>query len=534
MRARHLLALFLAAAAIACGAPDPAAPDASVADAGGAPVDGGSDPVDAGADPVDAGTDPVDAGDPPIDAGRADGGSEPIDAGSGPVDAGPPQGENVLWNGGFEQWDGALPVAWFGAQSNLPEDSVEQVSTDVFEGNFAARIVNPSDTHKRFTTAATSLRAGRYFCTYMARGHGEVRTARYDTDFSSYTPANFHLVDSDEWTRFTYGFSVASDVFDTFELVFSVRATVGDRGHLVLDDVRCTRAIEPCDTITCDPWARCANATSTCRPLAGRCDADPDCPAWEACDADHRCVVRAGRCNTTGDCLANSPATPVCDRPAHACEAGDPCAGVTCASPRTCQPTTGACGLSPGVCVTTADCAGALPACDRATQRCVEATHAANIFPNGAFESWSTYYVPYRGEHLLPDEWYGLERWGASEIDPVNVRQWTDAPHGGTSAVQFVGGQVALRFTSEVFDIPSGTYSCAYRVRGKGSLRHRGYSSGGWSTWTDFVEVDTDTWTPVFFKAPGNVRDYRLILYPGRTDASRGHLLVDDVVCTRD
>ena len=138
------------------------------------------------------------------------------------------------------------------------------------------------------------------------------------------------------------------------------------------------------------------------------------------------------------------------------------------------------------------------------------------------------------GDHWLPDGWYGLDGIGDTEIDPANVREYTTNVHGGQKALQLIGGQVADRFTSDAFDVPTGTYACSYRARGKGSLRHRSYSTGGWSTQTDFVEIDSDEWQRIPFTMPGNVRDYRLIFYASRTDAVRDHLQIDDVVCTKN
>lgn len=223
----------------------------------------------------------------------------------------------------------------------------------------------------------------------------------------------------------------------------------------------------------------------------------------------------------------------MCDA-SNTCVAGDPCAGVSCTAPRTCNPATATCALQNGACVTSADCLGDLPACDASTQRCVGADHPANIFPNGGFEAWDTYEVPYRGTHLLPDFWYGLDIPGSSEIDPARVKQTTAHVHGGSYALQLEQAGIAERFTSEAFDVPTGNYTCSYRVRGHGNLRHRHYSTGGWSPATGVLEVDSDEWLPVVFRFTGNVRDFRLILYASYTMADRDHLQVDDVVCTRD
>ncbi|RKG96234.1 invertase recombinase-like protein [Corallococcus sp. CA053C] len=537
----------------ACGDSDPEVTlDAgqSVPDSGAEPPDAGAGTPDAGHEPPDAGHETPDAGVETPDAGHEtpdagvetpDAGHETPDAGSGTPDAGsgtPDAGEvpagNVIDNWGFEEWPGALPAKWYGSTSNISADGVGRVTTNAFEGANAARLTNTSTTHQRFSTLAKSMRAGRYACTYQARGTGEVRNAFFDDDYSSYSA--YTKVDSKEWKKLSYSFNLAADVFDTFELIFSVRSTSGE--HLFLDDVRCVRADEPCDAVSCEVWERCVNTTATCEPLSGRCQDAADCSEWQTCDDTHTCVVAADRCTRHADC-AGTPATPRCDFATHLCVAGDPCAGVTCSNPATtCNPTTGVCELAEGACFTTYDCRGALPACDPATRRCVSAAHPSNIIRNGGFESWNTYSIPYYGDHYIPDSWYGIDN-GVSdpgtEIKPTRLVPYTTAVHGGARALQFVVPiQVAERFSLEKFNVPSGNYSCSYRVRGHGSIRHRTYSSGGWSAQTDFVAVDSDAWQPVFFRFTGNVRDWRLLLYPSRSSADRDHLQVDDVVCTKD
>ncbi|MHA7629894.1 invertase recombinase-like protein [Corallococcus sp. M7] len=537
--------------AVACGdSSSPETPDAGqtrpdagvetpdsgdpVPDAGTETPDSGTETPDSGSETPDSGTETPDAGSETPDSGTepTDAGSEPTDAGSGTPDGGGTTDANVIDNGGFEEWSGATPALWFGSTTNIEE--VKKVTTQAFEGVNAAQLINTSSTHRRFSTAAKSMPAGRYACTYRARGNGDVRNGWFGTDYSSYS--SYTSLSTQTWTQVNYNFNLANSVFDTFELIFSVRNTTGD--HLLIDNVRCVRAPEPCDSVTCEDWARCDNTTVTCQPLSGRCEDAMDCSEWQACDATHTCVTAADRCVRHADC-AGTPETPVCDTASHLCIEGDPCAGVTCSNPATsCNPTTGVCELSEGACFTTYDCRGALPACDPATRRCVAADHAANIIPNGGFENWSTRAIPYYGNNYLPDYWYGLDNGIAdpgSEIKPSRLARYTSAVHGGSAALQFVVPiQVAERFTTEKFNVPVGNYSCSYRVRGHGSIRHRSYSSGGWSPQTDFITVDSDEWQPVFFRFTGNVRDWRLFFYPSRSVADRDHLQVDDVVCTKD
>ncbi|WP_245919060.1 invertase recombinase-like protein [Melittangium boletus] len=496
---------------------------------------GGEETPDAGAGLPDAGggEETPDAG-----VGLPDAGGETPDAGAGTPDAGGDAGVplevNVIGNWGFEEWPGSLPVLWFGSKSSISSDGVQKETTRAFEGVNAVRLVNTSSSHKRFTTQAKSMPAGHYSCTFQARGNGDIRNAFFSDDYSSYS--GYTSLNTQSWTRLTYSFNLASDVFDTFELVFSVRNTSGD--HLLLDDVRCVRAPEPCDVVSCEPWERCVNSTATCEPLANRCNSAADCSEWQACDEGNTCVVAEDRCTRHADC-ADTPETPVCEVSTHLCIEGDPCAGVTCGHPATsCNPRTGVCELAEGACFTTYDCLGDLPACDPGTKRCVSADHSANIIRNGGFESWNTYSIPYQGEHFIPDYWYGIDNGSAdpgTQIKPSRLVPYTTAVHGGSIALQFVTPiQVAERFTTEKFNVPIGSYSCSYRVRGHGTIRHRSYSSGGWSPQTDFLAVDSDEWRPVFFRFNGNVRDWRLFFYPSRSEADRDHLQVDDVVCTKD
>ncbi|TSC32461.1 invertase recombinase-like protein [Corallococcus sp. Z5C101001] len=498
-------------------------------DSGTETPDSGTETPDSGSETPDAGTETPDSGTETPDSGTEtpDSGTETPDAGTGVVG-------NVIDNWGFEEWPGELPAKWLGSKSNFTSDVVRKETTNAFEGVNAVRLVNPSATHKRFTTLAKSMPAGRYSCTYQVRGTGEVRNAFFSDDYSSYS--SYTTVSSSAWKQLAYNFNLAADVFDTFELIFSVRNTSGD--HLLLDDVRCVRAEEPCDRVSCETWQRCVNATATCEPLSGRCGDASACSEWQSCDETHTCVTSSDRCTRHADC-AGTPATPVCVTATHRCVAGDPCAGVTCSNPATsCNPTTGTCELAAGACFTTLDCRGALPACDPATRRCVSADHPANIIRNGGFESWSTYSIPYYGNNYIPDYWYGLDNGltdPGTEIKPSRLQPYTTATHGGSRALQFVVPiQVAERFSLEKFNVPTGNYSCSYRVRGHGTIRHRSYSSGGWSVQTDFLTVDSDEWQPVFFRFVGNVRDWRLLFYPSRSVADRDHLQIDDVVCTKD
>ena len=479
--------------------------------------------------PSDAADAPSDAADAPSDAADAPLPSD-ADNDTGSADAGP-SGPNVIANPGFEFWTDGLPDAWKGATTNLSDDAVSDATSSPHGGQHACQLTNADGSHKRFSTAAFALADGYYDCTYWVRGQGEVRNAMHDgDDYSSYS--SYTVVDTPDWQQLAWSFNLHGDS-DAFELIFSIRSTGGSFAGLQVDDVYCARRAEPCDQVTCPEWATCDPSTLACEPDIGRCDTSDDCLDWETCDNSHTCVLAPGRCNDTSDCDIAS-ATPVCDVAAHECVAGDPCEGVDCEEWQACDPATAHCVLAPGRCNSTADCTQDLPACDGSTRTCVSAEDPVNIVPNGGFESWSVYDIPYEGEHLIPDGWYGLDIPGSSEIDPVQVLPYGTAPHSGALALQLIQSGVAERFTSELFDVPFGHHTCVYWVRGKGSIRHRTYSSGGWSPYTDRQDIDTLTWMPVDMVINDNVHDMRVILYASYTDATKDHVQVDDVVCTKD
>ncbi len=391
-----------------------------------------------------------------------------------PIDAPPPDGgssgTNVIANPGFEYWSDGLPDAWKGEATNIGDDAISDIVTSPHGGAHACALSNPSSTHKRFSTAAFSLADGYYDCTYWVRGAGEVRNATYNG--SSYgTYSSYSTVDSPNWKQISWGFNLHGDA-DAFELVCSVRSTNASSGNLQIDDVSCIRRPEPCDQVTCPEWAACDPGTVACKPKYGRCGTASDCQSWQQCDGTNTCVLAPGRCNNTADCDVAS-STPVCDKATHTCVAGDPCAGVVCDEWKQCNPDTALCVLKPGRCNTTADCLHDLPACHGATHTCMPSNHSSNIVPNGGFESWSVYYIPYEGDHLIPDGWYGLDIPGSTEIDPERVLPYSAHPHTGALALQLIQDGIAERFTSELFNVPPGKHTCVLWVRGKGTFRHR-------------------------------------------------------------
>jgi hypothetical protein len=436
-----------------------------------------------------------------------------------------------LTNGEFEDWSDSLPTGWYGEESNA--DWVE-AGSPAHCGRTSCRLVNEGERHQRFTVPVSDLPAGRYTCRYFVRGEGEIRNAFYDgSRFSSYQPEGYHFIATDDWREITYNFNLAADVSEGFELIFSFHNTVLESGSLLLDTVSLVRQPGPCDEVACPEWSACRVADGLCHPLPGRCDDEDDCPEQRRCDATHTCVLEEGRCESQADCDLASP-TPRCDLPSKTCVAGDPCADVVCLEWQQCAPATATCQLAAGRCRTTADCTGSLPACKGETHTCVGIDDPVNLVANGGFERWSNRPIPYQGEPYVPEGWMGYGGFGENEIRADALARVTDEPHGGEAALQIDQPEVAKRFTSEYFDVPVGSYTCAYWARGHGGIRHYYYSSGGWSPETFRVDLNQRDWQRFTFTIPGNVREMRLIFYASFTQADLGHIALDDVVCTRD
>ena len=519
---------------------DAADAEADAADAEVDAADAEADAADAEADAADAEVDAADAEiDAEIDAADAEIDAE-VDAADVEIDAevdaeivncDPVEG-NLLENGGFEDWSGGLPVASYGSKSDVGEAYVVQ-QTPGYCGRYAVELQNEGSSHKRFTTSDLSLKSGHYTLKYYAKGQGQIRSGRFsDSDNNNYRYSSYTDVHSDDWQEITHSFNVPGD--GLVQVVFSFHSTNG----LFIDEVSLVRQPEACDEIRCNEWESCNNTTPNCRLLAGRCNSGSESNEWEDCDeTQHSCVHKADRCSSHCDC---GEAGKKCDFDSHSCISGDACDGVSCEAWQSCDSVCGVCRLAEDRCHKTSDCKGELPACDTSVYRCVEATSEVNVIPNGGFENWDMYDIPYYGEHLMLDDWYGLEFYNgnsvdtrfASEIDPSLVSRSTDA-RSGTYALRIAQHQrPADRLTSEGFEIPNGSYSCAYYVRGKGSVRLHKFSSAGEEPWMPWVDYDTNEWQRVEFDIRSNVKNMRIIIYADSPED--GYIEIDDMVCTRN
>jgi len=153
---------------------------------------------------------------------------------------------NAQFSSGFESWTGNVPNSWEGVKTNIPVDSVQQVSVNPHGGTYAVRLINHSGTHKRFTTVAQTVTNGQsYDVSFWARGNGNIRVGLYDgrsTGFG-YAPYSPYTTVNGAWTHITKSIIAAKDT-TVAEFIISVQSTSG-ADNIVVDDVNITTGSAP-------------------------------------------------------------------------------------------------------------------------------------------------------------------------------------------------------------------------------------------------------------------------------------------------
>ncbi len=145
----------------------------------------------------------------------------------------------VIFTNGFENWTDTVPDGWVGVKTNISPDSIEQVGTNPHSGTYAVRLMNASNSTKRFTTLPLSVDSAQsYDVTYWTRGQGEVRIAMFDgrTQNSGYSPTGpYTTVSSNTWVQQT-ATVVCGKTTAAAEFIIYVRNTISPEA-LVVDDV---------------------------------------------------------------------------------------------------------------------------------------------------------------------------------------------------------------------------------------------------------------------------------------------------------
>ncbi|MCB0791656.1 MAG: carbohydrate binding domain-containing protein [Flavobacteriales bacterium] len=141
----------------------------------------------------------------------------------------------------FESWTGTAPDGWLGSKTTFAADSVQQADQNIQFGSYAVRLVNTTNSHKRFTNQGVPVTDGTtYSISFYARGGGEIRTGMYDgrSTGSGYATYNsYETVNSTSWAQYTQQVTCAHDTTGG-EFILSVRNTVPGMGQLEVDSVR--------------------------------------------------------------------------------------------------------------------------------------------------------------------------------------------------------------------------------------------------------------------------------------------------------
>jgi len=144
-----------------------------------------------------------------------------------------------VFSSGLEDWTNDLPDDFMGSKTNMGAGNVLQVTENPHGGSSAARLINATNSHKRFTTQNVAVVENTvYDFTFWVRGTGEVRTGFYDglsDEGTSYTYGTFYVSTGNEWVEVTQQVSCPPGATNA-QFVLSVRNTA-EPEHLVVDDV---------------------------------------------------------------------------------------------------------------------------------------------------------------------------------------------------------------------------------------------------------------------------------------------------------
>jgi hypothetical protein len=185
--------------------------------------------------------------------------------------AGGMQGQ-VVFESGFEDWNGALPTDWYGSKSNLAQSGVAQVTDNVHGDDYAVRLTKSGTGHQRFTTQPVSVTADQaYEVRFWVRGEGQIRVGLYDgrATTSGYAPYSaWNSITGNTWTEIAVNVTAVMDAANA-EFILSVQSTVAPE-NLVVDDVTITEVtIAPPPVVTIQD-IQTSSAPDGASPLANQ------------------------------------------------------------------------------------------------------------------------------------------------------------------------------------------------------------------------------------------------------------------------
>jgi hypothetical protein len=171
----------------------------------------------------------------------------------------------TVFSSNFETWVGNVPTGWGGSKTHSTL-TVQKDSVTPKQGLYAAKLINCSTTHMRFTTQPQAVTQGQvYQIKYYAKGTGDIRAGLYDNDRSNgdfgYTYASYNTLSASAWTQYTQ--NITADTTNTAaEFIFSVKNTCAT-DPLTIDSVVISLTVAPTVSIYNIQYTTLTNGAST-------------------------------------------------------------------------------------------------------------------------------------------------------------------------------------------------------------------------------------------------------------------------------
>ena len=148
--------------------------------------------------------------------------------------------DNIIENGGFEDWYGSNPTAW--GEGNIGHKSTISQSTEAYDGNYAA-VVNGSTQNMRLASQSYTLPAGTYtLSAYIKQsgsaagafklGYGIIKDGAIAN--SDYKYLNDTTTATSDWQLHTVKFTLTEETIIT---ALIMNSKIGNGAAILVDDV---------------------------------------------------------------------------------------------------------------------------------------------------------------------------------------------------------------------------------------------------------------------------------------------------------
>lgn len=157
-----------------------------------------------------------------------------------------PSGDNLLANGGFEEWNGDAPTAW--GTGNIGHNATISQSTTAYAGSYAVSVSGSATANKRLGSQKYTLAAGTYTLgAYIKHegttaaafklGYGIIKDgAISNADYKYQATETYTTAD---WTLYTYEFTLTEE---TEVAILVMNNKKGNGASFLVDDVILTTA----------------------------------------------------------------------------------------------------------------------------------------------------------------------------------------------------------------------------------------------------------------------------------------------------